>query len=420
MKNWARNLNFNPRNTFSPKGHEELISIVKSSKEIRLRGSAHSWTDLIKTDETFIHLDEMQGVTGLDKNKKQITALGGTKLKLLGELAYQNGLALPNQGDINKQSVAGALSTGTHGTGLTLQSLSNQIRKIKLITANADVLEIDEGHSFYQAARVSFGTLGIMEELTLQMEDAYKLRAETFAENMDETLEALDKRLQDHRHVEMFYFPVGDWSMVKITDKTNEAPSKLGLSRKINDVVLENWLYEGLNMIAAKSKSYKSIDRLMKKFVSHQTRIGFSHEIFPAPRNVKFMEMEYNLPLENFREAFDEIKQSIKKNNFQTLFPIEIRFVKGDDIWLSPAYQRDSVYFAVHTYITEDYKQYFETIEKIFQKYQGRPHWGKWNTAKFDYLETVYPKWHDFLKVRSELDPNQKWSNPYLKNLFRI
>lgn len=420
MKNWARNLDFSPKNIFDPKTSDELIQIVKDSQKIRLRGSAHSWTDLIVTDETFIQLDNLQGITEIDHEKKQITALAGTKLKLLGELAFQNNMAFPNQGDINKQSIAGALSTGTHGTGLTLKSMSNQITKLEIINAEGQRLVVDENHPYFNAARVSFGSLGLIEKLKLQMIDAYKLKAESFAEDMDQTLLTLRKRLQENRHVEMFYFPVGNWSIVKLTNKSEEQISSMGLSRKFNDIVLENWLYEGLNILANKTKSYKKIDKIMKKFVSPQVRVGNSHELFPTNRDVKFMEMEYNIPLESFEDAFTEIKYAISSHGFETLFPIEIRFVQADDIWLSPAYQRDSVYFAIHTYITEEYRPYFQTLEEIFKKYQGRPHWGKWNTANFDYLETVYPKWHEFLKVRAELDPKQKWANSYLKNLFKI
>jgi FAD-linked oxidoreductase len=423
MKNWAGNIQFEPAHVHAPTSTQEAQTIIKKAinekKKIRMRGTGHSWTGLIETNDSFFHLDNMQGILSVDQNKKLITAKAGTKLSLFGEEAFKHKMALPNQGDINHQSLAGALSTGTHGTGITLQSAANQIHGMTLITGTGEILTIDEEKNpeMIKAFSVSMGSTGLITEATIKMRDAYKLMVETFAEDMDVSLQKFSSRLHSNRHLEMFYFPVGDWSMVKLMNETNEKETTTGIN-KVMDEFLENWLYEGFNILAGKTGSYKKVDAFMRRFVSPKTSVNWSHRAFPTARTIRFMEMEYNLPVEKFEEVFAEMKACIKKNNFQTLFPIEIRFVKSDDLWLSPAYKRDSVYFAVHTYVTENYRPYFEEMQKIFTRHGGRPHWGKWHNQTSKYFETVYPKWHEFLKLRSELDPHGTWLNNHLATVF--
>lgn len=424
MKNWAGNLKFKPKNILAPSTTEEALAMVqshlKNHQTIRMRGSSHSWTGLIETSESFLHLDNMQGLIEVDAVKKLIKARAGTKLFLFGDEAFKHHLALPNQGDVNHQSVAGALSTGTHGTGITLQSMANQLQALTIIAGKGEVVKINNDHhpDMMKALSVSLGSAGLITEATVKMTDAYKLKVETFAEDMNSALASYKQRLTDNRHLEMFYFPVGDWSMVKLMNQTNDEISAHSNLQKVSELVLENWLFEGLNILAKSTNSYASLDKIIRKFVEHKTFVNWSHRAFPTARTVRFMEMEFNLPIEKFEEVFEELKASINKNKFQTLFPIEIRFVKGDDLWLSPAYQRDSVYFAIHTYITEDYRPYFEEMQNIFKRHGGRPHWGKWHGLTYKDLEAVYPKWHEFLKLRAELDPHGVWLNDHLRNLF--
>ncbi len=426
MKNWAGNLNFNPEKIFEPQSISDIQAMVneagKNNKTIRPIGSGHSWTGLVASDDYFFHLNEMQGITRCDQTNSTVTAFAGTKLSRFGDEAFAHGFSMENQGDIDKQSLAGAMSTGTHGTGIGLQSVSNQARELKMVLASGEIQTINTAHdeNLYQAARVSFGSLGLIAEATLKLVPAYKLKVTSFAEEMDRALLKLSERLAKHRHLEMFYFPVGDWSMVKMMDKTDEPVHKNGLLQKFNDVVLENYLYELLNKIAFRMNTYNGIDKIMRNFVTPHSRVAWSHKAFPTDRSIRFMEMEYNFPLEKFNDVFEEIKAAIKKNKYQTLFPIEIRFVKGDNIWLSPAYGRDSVYLAIHTYIQEDYKPYFNTVEAIFKNHGGRPHWGKWHSLKDKDFEKVYPKWNEFKAIREGLDPHGRFLNSHLKDIFGV
>lgn len=426
MKNWAGNFEFFPTDIFAPFSTEEAQKIVQdhisSNKSIRVRGSSHSWTPLIQSNESFLHLDNMQGITNVDSANALVTAKAGTKLSKFLKDAFAHQLALPNQGDIDVQSIAGALSTGTHGTGIALQSVSNQIRGLTLITGTGDCVKIDaQNNSDYsKAASVSLGSLGLMTEVTLQAIPAYKLKVEIWNEDITTCLAELRTRVQQNRHYEVFYFPLGDWCLSKKMNMTQEPCSRFFKMHRLNNLVMENWVYEAMVNLAHKTNSHKKIDKIIRTFASPKSFVNWSYLAFPTQRTVRFMEMEYNLPYEKFEEVFDEIKASIKKHNFNTLFPIEIRFVKGDDLWLSPAYGRDSVYFAVHTYIKEDFRPYFLAMENIFKKHGGRPHWGKWHSMNHNEFEKCYPKWNDFKQLRLQLDPKGLWLNPYLKGLFAV
>lgn len=424
MKNWAGSFEFFPTTIFSPKNEDEVHDIIKLALKnrqlIRVRGSSHSWTKLIESEQIFVDLDNMQGILEIDDNQNAVTAKAGTKLAFFGEEAFSHRLTMENQGDINKQSIAGATSTGTHGTGVNLCSMPNQIIKLKFINGKNEVVIIDQNHPWFDAARLALGSFGILTELTFQLVPAYKLKVETFPENFNESLSSFSKRISKHRHLEMFYFPISDWAMTKTMDITDDPVDNISMLTSFNETFLENWLYTQLNRLASRTGGYKYYDRLIKTFVSPKTKVDWSHRAFPSNRNFKFMEMEYAIPLENFSSVVNEIRGSIKKYQFKTLFPIEIRFVKNDNLWLSPAYKRDCVYFAIHTYISEDFTPYFLCMEKIFKKYNGRPHWGKWHSLKANDFKKLYPKFDDFLEIRKSCDPGGIFLNNHLKDLFGI
>jgi len=424
MKNWAGNLRFNPTKVFTPKTVEEIKEAISQAKQnkksLRMRGSGHSWTGLIETNDYYLHLDDLQGIISVNKEENLITAWAGTKLKLFGEEGFKHQLAMENQGDINRQSLAGATSTGTHGTGIGLPSIANQIAALTIINSKGEEIEIGRNHPYFNGARLSLGSLGIISNITFALIPAYKLSIETFAEDFKISLENFEDRLKNNRHLEMFYFPVGGWSLTKIMNESHAEPSKKTFLNNLKEALLDNWLYTQMNKVAVLTGQYKVIDKIIRKFVTPEKKIHWSHEAFPTERSFKFMEMEYNLPVEKFREVMEKIQKAIKDNNFQTLFPIEIRFVKGDPLWLSPAFERDSVYFAIHTYISEDYKPYFDCIEKIFKEYGGRPHWGKWHSMNANELRKVYPKFDEFLNMRNEFDPEGIFLNKHLEEIFEI
>jgi FAD-linked oxidoreductase len=415
MKNWSGCLEFHPEHIYTPQSEEDIIHSIElarsQKKSLRPIGSGHSWTSLFNTDEYLLDLSEYSGMTQVESEFHRMTFKSGTKMSKVTDLLLEHQLSLENQGDINSQAIAGALSTGTHGTGEKLCSMANQMHQFKLITAGGEVKTIHKHQTpeLFQAAAVSMGLMGIVSEIEVQAMPLYQLQAETEAVHFSEILPQLDQLVRDNRHFELFYFPIGDWALMKRANITQKSVAKKSLLKRashyLNDVLIENALFELANQLAHKTNRYHAVDKMMRKFVSKTSKIDYAQNIFPTQRSVKFMEMEYNVDRNDFARVLNEIQALLKTANMLTLFPIEIRFVASDNLWLSPAYQRESVYFAIHTYIEEEYLEYFKAMESIFKRYQGRPHWGKWHSLKSEDLQKVYPRYNDFLSLRRELDP---------------
>lgn len=425
FQNWSGDVKSSPKEWLFPAEEAEIIQIVHSAREkgnkIRVIGSGHSFTALVHSDSILVSLDRFSGVVSVDKEKLQATVKAGTKIHELGKLLWAEGMALENQGDIDQQSVAGALSTGTHGSGITFGSLATQIRGIRMITASGEPLECSEtlNADIFKAAQVSMGMLGIITHFTLQLVPAYKLHYHASKTTVNECMSQLTTLKQNNRNFEFYYFPYTEIAQVKIMNETQEAPQPYGLANYLSDMVLENGLFQIMSTISKYVPGTTTgISKLAGLGASSASRKCWSHNAYPTARLVRFHEMEYNIPAENFEEVFREVKKCIEKNRFRVHFPLECRFVKSDDIWLSPAYQRESAYIAAHAYQGMPYKEYFGALEQIYHRYGGRPHWGKLHTCKSEYLSQNYPMWESFLKIRRRLDSGNIFLNGYLESLF--
>ncbi|PEI48009.1 D-arabinono-1,4-lactone oxidase [Bacillus pseudomycoides] len=424
-RNWAGNVEGNPQYTMYPKNIQDVIEVVKFAKEqgkrIRVVGSGHSFTPLVQTEEILISLDEIQGIVDVDSQSFIVEVWGGTKLYNLGKLLEDKGYAQENLGDIDSQSIAGAISTGTHGTGIQFGSLATQVVEVTAVLASGEIIVCSEKENpeFWKAFQLSLGMLGIIVKVKLKVIPAYSLIYESRKESFSTVINKLEKYKQ-HRHFEFFVFPYSDDVQVKITNETAEKGIDLKW-HKIKTELLENiafsLLSKGCKWIPSISKG---VSRLSAKAVPSTKTIGPSYQIFATSRNVRFYEMEYSVPAQYMKDVVGEIYNLIEKKKFQVHFPIECRYVKGDDIWISPAYRRDSAYIAVHMYKGMKYAAYFTAIEHIFQKYEGRPHWGKMHTMRYEPLQCVYPKLNSFLEVRGKLDPMGMFLNPYVAKMFSI
>lgn len=423
--NWSGSVQCTPKEIQKPASQEEIQKIIRNCAEqkstVRMVGSGHSFTGLVGTQGTIISLDLLQGLENIDAEKKTATVLAGTKLKPLGELLLSNNLAQKNLGDIDVQSIAGAASTGTHGTGVTLGSVSTQILEITLITAKGEIIVCSENQNkdIFKAAQVSLGTLGIITKIKLQLVPAYKLKYVKEKTSLDDCLNNLEKYKNENRNFEFYWFPHTNTIQTKTLNITDEEPMKSSFMKYFNDMVLENGAFKVLSELCRMFPSLcKRVSKISAAAVSTGVDINYSTKIYATPRLVKFQEMEYNLPAEKAVEALNEMRECINAANFKVHFPIEVRFVKADDMYLSPAYQRDSVYIAVHMYKGMEYKTYFDAMETIFKKYNGRPHWGKMHTRTAKELSQLYPMWNKFQEIRNELDPNGLFMNDYLKKLM--
>lgn len=421
IKNWSGNLSFRPKQIASPSSVDEIVALVEKArdegKSIRVYGAKHSWTPLIPTDDVLMHLDNWQGVERVDKETMTATVRAGTRLHRLGEELYSSGVSMANLGDIATQSIAGALLTGTHGTGQQLGILASQLVGVQIVTAKGDVLDWNEQDhpDEMNAVRVSLGALGIVVKMTLKVQPAYKLHAKQYRLAIPDLEAGLDTLLADNRHFEFFWFPRTESVVAKTLNITEEADR----SSSIIDDALER---HGLELVWAVGRRVPSLgpglNKMLMKFISEDTlgEVNWAHKVFPSPRETRFNEMEYNIPAEHWRSCFDELRAMYE--DFDVFFPVESRWAKGDKIWLSPAHERDSAYIAVHQLMGSPYKSEFAKLEAIFRKYDGRPHWGKLNTMTREQARTLYPRFDDFAELRQALDPGGMFLNKYLRDMF--
>jgi FAD-linked oxidoreductase len=424
-QNWSGSVTSRPTAIRTPSTLDEIVAIVNecraANRTLRVVGAGHSFTPLVATEAVLVSLDDYTGLESVDQAAQTVTVKAGTRIKALGEMLFQRGFAQENLGDIDVQTIAGAISTGTHGTGIAFGSLSTQVCALTLVTGDGQVVECSETNNreLFKAAQVSMGALGIIVSVTLRVLPAYKLRIDIRKKSLSDCLTNLDTYKRDNRHFEFHWIPYTDTVQAKFANVTDEKASAKGLWSTFNEYAIENaalWLFSAFNrQFPANSER---VCRLMANFISDATNVDEAHRVFASVRLVKFQEMEYNLPAEHFAEAIHEIDATIRRERFQVHFPIECRFVRQDDITLSPASERESCYIAVHMFKGMPYRPYFDAMEAIFKKYNGRPHWGKMHTRTAADLRGLYPHWDDFQQARQTCDPQRVFTSPYVKTIL--
>ncbi len=414
--NWSGGVRFHPAQHRAPSDQDELSGLVKHSQKVRVVGAGHSFTPIMATDGLLLSLDNISGLVSHDTQRLEATVWGGTRLYQLGPLLQDIGQALPNMGDIDRQSIAGAVSTSTHGSGMNLGSLSAGVVALRLVLANGEVLECSrtKNPAVFDAARVSMGTLGILSQLTLQNVPRYRLEEKVRVVALEELLSQLPQLAQENRHLDCHVFPFSQQVMVKTINPTTLPAGKTEVNSFVENTVLQ-WACEVSRTLPALNGP---LQRLVGFLVGSSRRVGESYKIFVTPREVRFNEMEYHVPAEQGPECLAEVCATIRTSGMQVFFPIEYRYVAGDDIWLSPFQGGQRASIAVHQYFKQDPEPLFRLVEPIFWRYGGRPHWGKLHTLQASRLRELYPHWQDFQHLRNELDPHGKFLNPYLQRVF--
>jgi FAD-linked oxidoreductase len=422
IENWSGAVRFRPAHYDVPESENALRKLVadtgRAGGKLRVIGSGHSFSPLIRTEDRLVSLDSLSGIVE-SRDDGQITAWGGTKLWNLNLLLHGLGRALENMGDIDRQSIAGTVSTGTHGTGKAFGSVSTQLSGIRLVTADGEVRDLSGADGdLFKAAQVSLGGLGIITQVRLKTIPAYRLKLVQKKESVGACLSDLDRRAREHRHFEFYTFPYTDVAQTKEVDVTEELPSSK-VAEFINDVLMENVVFKVLSEVSRwVPGAAPSIARICGWGVGANSKRDWSHRIFRMPRLVRFQEMEYSIPASAMPDAVKEIMEMIERERVQVHFPIECRFVKGDDILLSPAHGRDSAYIAVHSYKGMPHEDYFRRVENIFRNYGGRPHWGKMHSLTGKELSKLYPKWEVYREIRAKLDPKGMFLNDQLRSFF--
>ncbi len=420
-QNWGGNVTANPT-ILRPTSAEEVQALVTNSPHIKAVGASHSFTSIAATDGVLLKLTSMNTVVGHDVSTNRVRVQAGMSLNQLNRELLARGLAMPNLGDVDPQSVAGATSTGTHGTRAKLRGIADAIVAMQLVTAAGDILELDESHPWFNAARVGLGALGIVTEVTLQCVPAYLLHANERPMALPEVLANMDTLADSNDHFEFFWFPHTEKALIKENNRVPEGTPRNPLPKwrhRLDDEFLSNTLYERIQRFSVRApKAVPTINKISGSLLGARQYTDHSHEVFISPRRVRFCEAEFALPREAAHEAISELQKWIARTDERISFPIEVRFAASDDIWMSTGYQRDNVYIALHQYQRKDFAKYFTATQDIFTAHEGRPHWGKMHTLGADYFETVYPKFNEFVAVRNELDPERRFSNEYLDRVL--
>jgi FAD-linked oxidoreductase len=414
--NWAGDQRCEPAAVERPSRVEEVVGAVERAvaarRGVRVAGSGHSFTPAVLTDATLLSLDRMGALLDADPGSGLVRAEAGIRLHALSRGLAQHGLAMPNLGDIDEQSVAGAIATATHGTGVTLPNVSAQVRALRLVSARGTVVDVAGGEELL-AARVAIGALGVVTEVTLQTVPAFTLRGVDAPVALAEVLDGLDERVETHRHFEFFVFPHADTALTRTNDVVDEPPRPRPQWRAwVDDILLANRAFQLACVIGrAFPRAIPSLNRLATRLSGTSTRVDRSDRIFASPRLVRFTEMEYALPRAVAADAVRAIKATAER--YAINFPIEVRFVAPDDALLSPAHQRETVYIAVHAFKGMPWEPYFRAVEAIADEHGGRPHWGKRHFQTAATLAPRYPGWERFAGVRARFDPDGVFSNAY-------
>lgn len=428
--NWSRSVHAHPELIAHPASTADVVALVQNARSrgvpVKAYGAGHSFTPIAATDGLLLRLDLMNHVLAHDTVSGRVRVQAGISLHELNPELLALGLALPNLGDVDPQSVAGAISTGTHGTGGKLQGIAAAVVGVQLVTASGDVVEVDENHLWFGAARVSLGALGIITEVTLQCVPSFLLHAREEPMPLPAVLEQLPELIDANDHFEFYWFPHTEKALVKRNNRVPEGTRREPVSRirhLIDDELLSNGLFGLLNEVGSRRRSLvPRINDITGSALSAREFTDHSYEVFVSPRRVRFRESEFAMPRTALPDVIAGLQAWFAADSVtggETVsFPIEVRFTGADDIWMSTGHDRDNCYVAVHHYHRCDPTTYFAAAQDIFTAHEGRPHWGKMNTVDAEYLRKRYSRFDDFVAVRDEADPERVFSNPYLDRVL--
>jgi FAD-linked oxidoreductase len=425
-RNWGGNQSCAPVAIQHPISEADIAAVVRAAADqgqrVKVFGAGHSFTDIACTDGRLVSLDRYNRVLELDQRACTVKMQAGITIDQLGAELERHGMAQPNLGDIGYQSIAGAISTATHGTGRNLGNIATQVKAMSLVTADGSVIECDAEHEpdVFAAARVSLGALGVISTVTVQCVPAFTLRSVEEPRTLDEVLERFDEFVEGNDHFEFFWIPHSDGAQTIFNNRTDEPPTPPSkASTWFNDVLMENHAFGAIQRLGAARNSWiPPLNRLTARLISRREIVDLSHRVFINPRLVRFVEMEYAIPRESVVDTVREVNRMIERSGMTISFPVEVRVAAADDIPLSTATARKTAYIAVHVYHTLPHEPYFREVEAIMNGVGGRPHWGKMHYQTAETLASRYPQWDRFIAVRDRLDPERRFGNAYTERVL--
>jgi len=415
--NWARDQRCAPERIERPADEAELVRAVAGATRVKVVGAGHSFTDIACTDGVMVDLSRMNRL--LDVEGDEVTVQAGITIRDLGPALATRGLALENQGDVDPQTLAGAICTATHGTGARFANISAQVVRLRLVTGGGAVVDLREGDDLL-AGRVSLGALGVIASVTVRCVPAFRIHRIDEPRPLDDVLARFDEHVDANDHFELFVFPYTRTALTLTSQRTDRAPRPPGaIQAFVRDVVLENAALElACRAGRALPGRIPAINRLVTRLMSRAEQLDASHRVYANRRSVRFTEMEYAIPRERVPEALERVLDLVERRRLPIGFPIELRLAAPDDALLSTAHGRPTGYIAVHQYRGMEFESYFRAVEAIMDEYDGRPHWGKRHYQTAATLRPRYPGWDRFQAVRERLDPERKFENDYLRRVL--
>lgn len=426
-QNWGRTESVVPDKILTPRDADDIAAAIADARAsgvtVKPVGSGHSFSAIAVAPGIQLDMSAQRGLVSVDIDAGQATFRAGTTLHEIPGLLAPHGLAMPNLGDVDAQTVSGATSTGTHGTGLGFGGISTQIAGLQLVDGKGEIRRIGHGEpGLLSAAALGLGALGVITEITLQCVPEFGVEAVEGPEPVDEVIGSFLDNVADHDHYEFYWFPHTGFALTKKNTRVDATTPSTGpgkIRRYLDDELLSNGLFGVLCALGARAPLVvPRLNSLAANALSARTYTDSSTKVFVSSRNVRFREMEYALPLDRVQAALNQIREMIFRRRFKISFPLEVRAAASDDLMLSTASGRDSGYIAVHRYHGDRIDGYFDAVEEIMMAHDGRPHWGKMHTRGADYLRSVYPRFDEFLDVRAELDPDRVFANPYLNSVL--
>lgn len=424
--NWAGNQSCQPRSVARPVSRGELVETIAAAtaagRQVSVPGAGHSFTGAALTDDLMVDISGLSGVIEADLSSGLVKVGAGTVLADLNRELDQLGRALVNLGDIDRQTIAGAISTGTHGTGETMPNLPEQVAAIDLVAADGTVHTFSEedGLERLRAARIAVGSLGVISAVTVKTIPAFNLHRNDLPMPLERVLADFDELAAANEHFEFFIFPYTDQALTLSRNRTDGPVEPRGaVERFISDRVVENGI--GDVLLRGVGRFPEAIPRLAQfsaRFMTQAEQTDTAHRVFVNYRTIRFNEMEYCLPRDQGLAALTEVLDLIRREEMPLAMPIECRVLAPDRAILSPSYERPSIYLAVHQHRGADHEPYFSRIEEIFRSHDGRPHWGKLHTQDAASLAGLYPEWDTFQEIRDELDPERTFTNAYVARVL--
>ena len=424
--NWAGTVRATPRTEVMVRDLQHVQELCRmtatSEGALKVVGSGHSFTAIAQATDVLVRVDRLTGLQSVDRGSGRVWVGAGTPLHVLGPLLARAGLALTNMGDIDRQTIAGAVSTGTHGTGSTYTGLAGQLTGVELVTADGAVRRYGRDDREWGGVALSLGALGIVTAVQIQCVPSFLLCAHEQPDRLDSVLASLDETVDAADHFEFYWFPHTDRVQTKTNTRLPHDAARDPLPAwraRLDDDLLSNTVFDGVNRLLTRApRLTPAANQVAARALSARTYTDTSYDVFATRRTVRFRESEYSLPRAAVPDLLRTLRMWCDRYDARIPFPVEVRFAAADDLWLSTAYGRESGYVAVHQYHRRDHRRYFEAFWAMLRDHDARPHWGKMHDLEADELRSRYPRFDDFLALRDDLDPGRVFSNPYLDHVL--